>query len=112
MLRSSETSRKACAAIVDDIHAEIGELGDLVTEVSDTATDVRTDEDPAPVELAELAAPIVERQARHTERTIELDAKCDGEELWSSAPQAVLRRSASLVENAAEEGSPDETRSR
>ena len=48
---------------------------DLVAELVDLATDVRTDEDLAPVELAELAALIVERQARRTERTIELDVR-------------------------------------
>ena len=76
VLRSErEIPEEARTAIIDDIHAEIAELGDLVAELVDLATDVRTDEDPAPVELAELAAPIVERQARRTERTIELDVR-------------------------------------
>ena len=68
------------AAIVDDIHAEIAELGDLVAELVDLATDVRTDEDLAPVELAELAALIVERQAAAPNAPS--NSTCDGEP-WS-----------------------------
>ena len=104
VLRSErEIADETRTAIIDDIHAEIAELGDLVAELVDLATDVRTDEDPAPVELA---APIVERQARRTERTIELDVRRRA--VIEARPQAVSRAIRNLVENAAK-FSPDET---
>ena len=107
VLRSKrEIPEETRTAIIDDIHAEIAELGDLVAELVDLATDVRTDEDPAPVELAELAAPIVERQARRTERTIELDVRRRA--VIEARPQAVSRAIRNLVENAAK-FSPDDT---
>ncbi len=107
VLRSEwEIAEETRTAIIDDIHAEIAELGDLVAELVDLATDVRTDEDPAPVELAELAAPIVERQARRTERTIELDVRRRA--VIEARPQAVSRAIRNLVENAAK-FSPDDT---
>ena len=93
------------AAIVDDIHAE-SRTWDLVAELVDLATDVRTDEDLAPVELAELAALIVERQARRTERTIELDVRRRA--VVEARPQAVSRAIRNLVENATK-FSPDAT---
>ena len=79
---------------------------DLVAELVDLATDVRTDEDLAPVELAELAALIVERQARRTERTIELDVRLRA--VVEARPQAVSRAIRNLVENATK-FSPDAT---
>lgn len=107
VLRSErEIAEETRTAIIDDIHAEIAELGDLVAELVDLATDVRTDEALAPVELAELAAPIVERQARRTERTIELDVRRRA--VIEARPQAVSRAIRNLVENAAK-FSPDDT---
>ena len=104
--RHREIAEETRTAIIDDIHAEIAELGDLVAELVDLATDVRADEDPAPVELAELAAPIVERQARRTERTIELDVRRRA--VIEARPQAVSRAIRNLVENATK-FSPDGT---
>ncbi|MEO0494317.1 MAG: HAMP domain-containing sensor histidine kinase [Actinomycetota bacterium] len=91
-------------AIVDDLHAEIGELGDLVAELVDLATDVRSDEDPVPVELADLAAPVVERQARRSDRAIEL--RVDRRAVVEARPQAVSRAIRNLVENAAKFSPP------
>ena len=93
-------------AIVDDIGAEIDELGDLVAELVDLATDVREDEDPAPVELADLAAPIVERQARRTDRDIDLVVVRRA--VLEARPNAVSRAIRNLIENAAK-FSPDDT---
>ena len=93
-------------AIVDDIGAEIDELGDLVAELVDLATDVREDEDPAPVELQDLAAPIVERQARRTDRDIDLVVVRRA--VIEARPDAVSRAIRNLIENAAK-FSPDGT---
>lgn len=93
-------------AIVDDIGAEIDELGDLVAELVDLATDVREDEDPAPIELADLAAPIVERQARRTGRDIDLVIVRRA--VLEARPNAVSRAIRNLIENAAK-FSPDTT---
>ena len=59
-------------AIVDDIGAEIDELGDLVAELVELASDIRDDEDPVPVDLADLVEPVAERQARRTDRVVDV----------------------------------------
>ena len=93
-------------AIVEDLGAEIDELGDLVAELVELATDDRDDEDPVPVGLADLAAPIVERQARRTGRDIDLVVT--RRSVIEARPNAVSRAIRNLVENAAK-FSPDGT---
>ncbi len=93
-------------AIVDDIGAEVAELGDLVAELVELATDVREDEDPTPIELADLVAPIVERQVRRTGRSIDV-VVLDPTPV-EVRPHAVSRAIRNLIENAAK-FSPDDT---
>jgi len=85
-------------AIVDDVHAEVGELSALVAELVDLATDVGEDEAVAPVELAALAEPIVERAQRRGTHTVTLDTV--ERAVVEARPHGVSRAIRNLVENA------------
>lgn len=86
------------AAIVDDVHAEIGELSALVAELVDLATDVSEDEAVAPVELAVIAEPIVERAGRRGTHDVVLDVR--RRMVVEGRPMALGRAVRNLVENA------------
>ena len=86
------------AAIVDDVHAEIGELSALVAELVDLATDVSEDEAVAPVELAAIAQPIVERAGRRGTHDVVLDVRRRA--VAEGRPLALGRAVRNLVENA------------
>jgi two-component system sensor histidine kinase MprB len=86
------------AAIVDDIHAEIGELSALVAELVELATDVREDELVAPVELATIAASIADRASRRGTHDVVLDVRRST--LIDGRPIALARAVRNLVENA------------
>lgn len=90
------------AAIVADVHAEIGELSALVAELVDLATDVREDEAAAPVELAEVAAPIVERIDRRSAASVTLEVR--ERAVVEGRPLALGRAIRNLVENAVKFG--------
>ena len=87
------------AALVDDLDVELSELSDLVTELVDLATDVRADEDLAPLTLAEVAGPVVERARRRSERSIEIDERRSM--VLEGRPEALARAVKNLVDNAA-----------
>jgi two-component system, OmpR family, sensor histidine kinase MprB len=87
------------AALVDDLDAELGELSDLFAELVDLAGDVRNDEELAPVTLAEVAEPVVERAVRRTERSIAIEK---GRTIVLEArPDALARAIRNLIDNAA-----------
>ena len=91
-------------AVVADIDAELGELSDLLAELVDLATDVRGDEEPAPLTLAELAEPVVERARRRSGREISVEK---GRTVVIEArPDAVSRAIRNLVDNAAKFSPP------
>lgn len=95
------------SAIVDDVHAEIGELSALVAELVDLATDVSGDEALAPIELAALAEPIVERLDRRSSHVVSLEV--GRRAVVEARPLAVARAIRNIVENAvkfAPAGSP------
>jgi two-component system, OmpR family, sensor histidine kinase MprB len=56
--------------LVDAAHVELQELGDLVTELVDLATDVRAEEPAQLVDLGDLVEGVVERERRRSGRTI------------------------------------------
>jgi signal transduction histidine kinase len=93
-------------ALVSDIDAELGELGDLLAELVDLATDVRDDEEPAPITLAEVAEPVIERARRRTDREIVVES--GSSVVLEARPDAVARAVRNLVDNAAK-FSPDDT---
>lgn len=87
------------AAVVADIDAELGELSDLVAELVDLAADVRDDEPAAPLTLAEVAEPVVERARRRTER--EITVVVVRSVVLEGRPEALARAIRNLVDNAA-----------
>ena len=60
-------------AIVDDIDAEVDELGLLVAELVELATAARDDEEPVTVDLLNLVQPVAERQSRRTGNPVAYD---------------------------------------
>lgn len=84
--------------IVADLHAEVVELGALVAELVDLATDVSEDEPVAPVELAEIAAPIVDRIDRRSAGPVTLEVV--ERAVVEGRPNALGRAVRNLVENA------------
>jgi two-component system sensor histidine kinase MprB len=59
--------------LVDAAQVELTELGDLVAELVDLATDVRAEEPVQRVDLGELVEPVVERERRRSGRKITLE---------------------------------------
>ena len=85
-------------AILRDIRAEVDELTSLSSELSALASDQRLVEEPASVDLAEVAAEVANRASRRTGRTVTVIA---------SEPQVVTvrlgqleRALSNLVDNA------------
>lgn len=97
--RRDELSAEDRKAVVDDIDAELGELTDLVSELVDLATEVRTDEDTQPLYLEELAATVIDREVRRTGRQIEL--RVERRELIEGRPEALTRAIRNVIANAA-----------
>jgi two-component system sensor histidine kinase MprB len=64
------------AELLDDVTFELEQLGDLVTELVDLATDARTSTEPlAEVELDEVVRRAVDRFSRRTGRSVSVDAE-------------------------------------
>jgi len=85
--------------VVADLDAELGELSDLVSELVDLATDMRENEDVAPLTLVEIAEPVVERARRRTNRPIEIVTVSDV--VLEGRPEAIGRGVRNLIDNAA-----------
>jgi two-component system sensor histidine kinase MprB len=93
------------AELVAAAHVELTELGDLVSELVDLATDARAEEPLQPVGLGELAANVVDRDRRRTGREITM---------WQNEPADVVVRAAAidraihnLIDNACKFSPPD-----
>ncbi|MEQ8839872.1 MAG: ATP-binding protein [Acidimicrobiales bacterium] len=102
--RGHQLSTDDREAVVADLDAELGELSDIVAELVDLATDVRSGEDLAPLTLAEVAEPVVERARRRTDRTIEIDLVRST--VLEARPEAISRAIRNLVDNAAKFSPP------
>jgi two-component system sensor histidine kinase MprB len=64
------------AELLDDVTFELEQLGDLVAELVDLATDVRTTTEPLEeVELDDVVSRVVERFARRTGREVDLETE-------------------------------------
>ncbi len=109
LARRADMAPDERAQLLADVTAELGELGDLVTELVDLATDSR-DAEPEVTGLRfdEVAATAVARARRRTGREIVLDAvpcRLDGR------PAMLERAVANLLDNAVKwspEGNPIE----
>jgi two-component system sensor histidine kinase MprB len=75
------------AELVAAAHVELTELGDLVSELVDLATDARSEEPLQPVDLGELAADVVDRDRRRSGREITM---------WQHEPAEVVVRAAAI----------------
>lgn len=92
------------AAVIGDLDAELDELSELLAELVDLATDVRADEDLAPLTLAEVAEPVIERARRRTGREIRLEVA--DRVVVEGRPDALARAVRNLVDNAAKFSPP------
>jgi len=86
------------AAVLADLDSETRELGSLVDELVQLATDTRDDEPEERLDLAVLAERVVDRTRRRTARTIVLDAEPAP---FVGRPRELMRAIGNLVDNAA-----------
>ena len=96
--RSDELTPQDRAAVLDDVDAELGELTDLVVELVDLAAEVRDDEEPELIELAEVVEPVVQRARRRSGRDIAL--RVQRGVAVEGRPEALARAVRNLVDNA------------
>ena len=85
-------------AILADLDSETRELGSLVDELVELATDTRDDEPDETVDLAQLTERVVDRTRRRTGRTVVLDAEPAP---FVGRPRELSRAIGNLVDNAA-----------
>jgi two-component system, OmpR family, sensor histidine kinase MprB len=100
VLRRGHTmSDESRAALLEDLDAEVRELADLMAELIDLATDLPAEEEAAPISLAELVEPVVERVRRRTGR--EIVVQTGRPAVLVARPEAMTRAIRNLVDNAA-----------
>ncbi len=91
--------------MLDDVQFELDQLTELVSELVELATDQRSQGEPEPVDLAELAASVVDRHRRRTETAFVTDfERC--EVVVNAA--LVERAIGNLVDNAVKWSPPGE----
>jgi two-component system sensor histidine kinase MprB len=95
--------------LVDAAQVELAELGDLVAELVDLATDARAEEPMQRVDLVDLVAGVVERERRRNGRTITLsgDPAGGGSAMADVRASAIDRAVHNLVDNARKFSPPD-----
>ena len=96
--RSDELAPEDRAAVLDDLDAELGELTEVVSELVDLAADVRADEEPELIELAEVAETVAQRARRRSGRNIAVRVQ-RGVPV-EARPEALARAVRNLVDNA------------
>lgn len=92
------------AELIAAAHVELTELGDLVAELVDLATDARADEPVERADLGEIAARVVDRERRRNGREITL--VCDDPAEVSVRVAAIDRALHNLVDNASKFSPP------
>jgi two-component system sensor histidine kinase MprB len=85
-------------SILGDLESETRELGSLVDELVQLATDTWDDEPEEEVSLAQIAERVVERTRRRTARIVEIDAQPAP---MIGRPRELTRAIGNLVDNAA-----------
>ena len=96
--RTDELSPQDRAAALTDVDVELNELTDLVAELVDLAADVRADEEPQLIEMADIVEPVVQRARRRSGRDI--TARVDRSVPVEARPEALTRAVRNLVDNA------------
>jgi len=74
LLRSDDLEPSDRTNLLADVDAELRELTSLVSELVDLATDRRTEEPAVDADLGEIAAAVVDRSRRRSDRAILLNA--------------------------------------
>ena len=103
MLDHPDLDPVARAEVVADIRSELEELSDLSAELVDLATDAQQTEEPARVDLADVARRVGERTARRTGQRVEVVA--DPWIVWGR-PTQLERVVQNLVDNAGKWNQP------
>jgi len=95
--------------LVDAAQVELAELGDLVAELVDLATDARAEEPLQRVDLVELVTGVVERERRRSGRTINLSGTGSGDRaaMADVRTSAIDRAVHNLIDNARKFSPPD-----
>ena len=78
LLQRAGSMNAAQRELVDAAQIELAELGDLVAELVDLATDARAEEPATRVDLGDLVEQVVERERRRSGRTITLTRETAG----------------------------------
>jgi len=91
--------------LVDAAQVELAELGDLVAELVDLATDARAEEPIQHVDIVDLVAGVVERERRRSGRTITLSG--DATAMLDVRASAIDRAVHNLIDNARKFSAPD-----
>ena len=86
--------------LVDAAQVELEELGDLVAELVDLATDARAEEPAQRVDLGDLVEGVVERERRRSGRSITLVRADTGHRVIDARPSAIDRAVQNLLSNA------------
>lgn len=84
--------------VLGAVRTDVVELTHLMTELVELATDRSSDEPVVPIDLADLAAAVVARARRRSDRAVTL--VCAGEGLVVGRAQMIERAIANLVDNA------------
>ena len=84
--------------LVDAAQVELAELGDLVSELVDLATDARAEEPVQQLDLGDVVSHVVERERRRSGRTITLER--DAAATLDARSSAIDRAVHNLVDNA------------
>jgi two-component system, OmpR family, sensor histidine kinase MprB len=90
--------------LVDAAQVELAELGDLVSELVDLATDARAEEPVQQIDLGALIDRVVERERRRSGRTITLER--DAAATVNARASAVDRAVHNLIDNACKFSDP------
>lgn len=98
LLQRATLSDADRAAILADMTAEVDELTALSAELSALATDQRTTEEPAMIDLVDVAADVAQRAMRRSTASVTVHA--GGDTVVSARPNQLDRTISNLVDNA------------
>lgn len=98
LLERANLSDEERRSILSDMRAEVDELAALSAELGALATDHRSAEQAVPVNLADIAAEVVERTRRRT--TVPVNLETGSDTIVVARPHQLERAVSNLVDNA------------